>query len=292
MRLWLPFLAVVLAASPGATEEPLDCYVSIPPLAYLVDRIGGSQVRTHVLAADGQDPHLMEPVPRHVMELGKADIFFTVGLPLETSVLDRLRPLPARLKLVDTLKGIGRRHATHAPHDHDACRHGPGAEDPHVWLSPRNMRQIARNVADGLLAIESVDAAPVRTNVLDLARELVALEDRIRNTLQPHEGKAIYVFHPAFGYFADAFGLVQRPVEVQARRPTPRQLAAITGEARARGVRVLFVQPQFDRKSAETVARAIGGTVESLDPLARDVPANLQHICDAIDRALRREAGP
>jgi zinc transport system substrate-binding protein len=75
------------------------------------------------------------------------------------------------------------------------------------------------------------------------------------------------VFHPAWGYFADAYGLTQIPIENEGKRPGPRSLNALIEQARREGIRVVLVQPQFDRRAAEQVADAIGGRVIAIDPL-------------------------
>ena len=84
------------------------------------------------------------------------------------------------------------------------------------------------------------------------------------------------VFHPAFGYFTDTYDLVQEAVEIEGKSPRPRQLANLIGQARKDGVKVIFVQPQFDPRSAETIARAVGGRVVSIDPLAENILQNIQ----------------
>ena len=90
-------------------------------------------------------------------------------------------------------------------------------------------------------------------------RELDGLDARIRRALRPFRGQTFYVFHPAFGYFADAYGLRQKSVETEGKSPTPRQLLALIKQARAEGVKIIFLQPQFDRRAADAVATALGG---------------------------------
>jgi zinc transport system substrate-binding protein len=100
------------------------------------------------------------------------------------------------------------------------------------------------------------------------------------------KGKTFMVFHPSFGYFADAYGLRQEPIELEGKNPTGRQLAEIIRRAREERIRVIFVQPQFSRKSAEVVARSVGAVVMPIDPLARDYLANLERIAETIAKGL------
>ena len=95
-------------------------------------------------------------------------------------------------------------------------------------------------------------------------------------------GETFYVYHGAFAYFADAYGLEQKAIEVTGRSPTPKQLAALAGQAKEEGGTIVFVQPQFDQSSAVSLAETIGGTVQELDPLEKDVIGNLRTIASAI----------
>ena len=107
--------------------------------------------------------------------------------------------------------------------------------------------------------------------------------------MEPYLGATFFVYHPAFGYFADAYGLYQEPVETGGQSPTPKALTAFIENAKKEGAKVIFVQPQFDQRNAETVAKAIGGKVVPLDPLAEDVLGNLKTIADSIATALPKE---
>ena len=95
------------------------------------------------------------------------------------------------------------------------------------------------------------------------------------------------VFHPAWGYFARAYGLQQVPIEIEGKNPKPALLKELIVHAREKGIRVVFVQPQFSTKSAEIVAREIGGRVAFADPLAEDWLANLAAVAAGFRAALR-----
>ena len=116
--------------------------------------------------------------------------------------------------------------------------------------------------------------------------ELTGLDTEIREKLLPFKGSRFCVFHPSFGYFAEAYGLTQIPVELDGKSPSPRQLVALIEQAKGDGVKVVFVQKQFPAESARAIADAIGGTVAQLDPLAEDSVANLRLITESIVQAL------
>jgi zinc transport system substrate-binding protein len=177
------------------------------------------------------------------------------------------------------------RHDDH-DHDHD---HAHGEADPHVWLSPRNAKILAANTAAALRELDPAHAADYDANLETLHADLDALDARVAKALGPLRGQTLLVYHPAFGYFADAYGLRQEPVEVEGKEPTARQLAALIDEAKRDGVRVIFVQKQFSVQSASALAEAIGGAVVPVDPLAYDYLANLEGLADQVAEALRKE---
>jgi zinc transport system substrate-binding protein len=257
----------------------METFAGIPPLAWLVERIGGDHVHVEVLVQPGREPHTFEPTPRQVMALGRARLFFKVGMPFESRLVERMARGPGGLTVVDATEGIVKRTMVE---DHDEDAAGP---DPHVWLSPPLLRTMAANVASALAGADPFHAADYRRRQADLATQIDAVHARIQQRLAPFRGQRFYVFHPAFGYFAEAYHLVQEPVEIEGKSPTPRQLFALVRQARSDGVRVIFLQPQFDPSSARAVARAIGGVVLPLDDLAKDVLVNLSDMAEKIAAA-------
>lgn len=200
----------------------------------------------------------------------------------------------------------GHEHDAHG-HDHDAHKHdahdhdahaeahakAPAAHehtglDPHVWLAPEPAKVIARNTFDALAAIFPDKEAEFRANLDAFLAEIDSLDARIREILTPipPEKRRFLVFHPSWGYFADAFDLEQLPIEVEGKEPGPAELARIVKRARDEGIAVVFVQPQFSATSAQVAAREIGGRVEKLDPLAEDWADNLERAAAAFQKAL------
>ena len=118
------------------------------------------------------------------------------------------------------------------------------------------------------------------------AADLDRVDREIARTLAPLKGREILVFHPAYGYFAHAYGLKQTAIEVEGKEPSAAHLAAVVERARQTGVKVIFVQPQFSTAGAQAIAKEIGGAVVPLDPMARDVLANLETMAETIKTSL------
>ena len=281
----LPCWATSTLAAPA---KKVRIFVTVPPQAYLAERIGGEAVEVHTLVGKGQDPHTFEPTPRQAAALAGASLFFTVDIPFEKRLAAKIAAGNRHLLIVDSTRGMVRlpteeaHHETHAKEDH-----ADNEADPHLWLAPDNLRIMAANMAAALSSVMPERKEALHKNLAALQSEISALNKRLTTTLAPHRGKTFYVFHPAFAYFAQAYGLKQKAVEISGKSPTPRQLSALIRQAREDRVRTIFVQPQFDRKSADTVAQAINGTVASIDPLDREVLRNLAAIAAAIDQSLK-----
>ncbi|MBN1341644.1 MAG: zinc ABC transporter substrate-binding protein [Phycisphaerae bacterium] len=271
------------------TDATLAVYVSIPPQKYFVRRIGGDHVNVSVLLAPGQSPHTYEPTPKEMVRLSQARAFFRVGLPFEKHVVEKIAQAMKNLTIVDTRKGIELLAAAEHEHDDDAhpdhAHHHP-EQDPHTWMNPRLAKVQADTIRDALCEIDPANAPTYRGNCSALLAELDAADAKIAKALAPLRGKEFYVFHPAFGYFAQAYGLKQVAIESGGKQPTAKQLTNLIDRAKAAGVKLIFVQPQFDRRNAETVAHAIGGAVVPLDPLAEDYVQNLLHVAATVQKTL------
>ena len=274
-----------VARSAAPATDKVGVFVSVPPHAYLVERIGGQNVKVDVLVQSGQEPHTFEPTPRQVAALSKASLFFMVGMPYEKALIAKIPAGHEGLSVVDTMASF------RDPTDPALPQENPNGEkvkDPHVWLSPALLRIQAENIAKALAKTDPGRAENYEMNLTKFCEDLDATDQRVRSILGPFQGRSFYVFHPAFGHFAEAYGLRQEAVEVEGKEPSPRQLRNLIGRAKREKARAIFVQPQFDTKSAKAVAEAIGGAVVLLDPLAKDALKNLEDIAEKLQSALKR----
>lgn len=285
-------LCLVSGACRPAARQPSDAsrvavVVGIPPLAYLVERVGGAHVQVSVLIEPGRSPHSFDPTPKQMVGISRARLFFAAGMPFERRLLPRIADAANSIEIIDTSAGIERRRmapSREAIHEHD---HEAGSADPHIWLDPRLAKAQARHICDALQRVDPANAETYRSNLRALSADLDALDARLRAALAPFKGERILVFHPAYGYFTDAYGLRQLPVEIEGKSPGGKALAALTEQAKAEHVSVLFVQPQHSSRSAAAIAEEIGAKLATLDPLSRDYIANMESMAAAIQAALK-----
>ena len=261
----------------------------LPPVASIAARIAGESATVISILPQGRTPHDFTPRTETIRSVSNSRIFLSAGLPFENKIARFMKDNGK--DICDVTNGIKRLAffdgGDHLHHHHDGCTHDD--YDPHVWLSPANAVIIAANVAEQLSVIDPLHKDDYQRNFEILKNELQELDRNISQRLAPHKGKTFFVYHPAFGYFADAYGLKQRAIELNGREATAVQLATITREAKKAGVSVIFVQEQFNPGSAQALARQIGGDVAPLDPLANDLISNFKKIADSLERGFESQ---
>lgn len=288
--------AFVLGGSllPASGAEKLRIFVPVLPYEYLFERIGGDRIEVSAIVQEGGDCHNYSPSPRQVADIARSNLLFAGGLsfeanfyvavgdgengPKEFNLLEGLELLEGTCSECASAAAEGKEAHAHE-HEHEE-------KDAHVWLSPRVLLHQADRVAAILKQHLPTDATPaIDANLASLKTELTALNEELKTQLAPKKGRAFYVYHGAFAYFAQDYGLVQKAIEIGNRKPSPKQVAAIAKQAKEEGVTTVFVQPQFDQSSAASLAETIGGSVQMLDPLEKDVIANLRAIAKTIAEA-------
>jgi zinc transport system substrate-binding protein len=288
-------LLLVTGCGPAPQKEPSDgrvpVIVGIPPLKYLVEQIGGDRVKVDVLVQPGQDPHTFDPSPRQIVAIGRATLFFKIDMPFEAVVLQKVSEGNKRLTVVDVANGIAKlplagpscKNGGHDGH----MEHRDDQLDPHVWLSPPLLKTMAANVATALCQADPAHANDYRRNLASLNRRLDTLHQQVGQKLASYRGRAFYVFHPGFAYFAQAYGLKEESVQVGGQEPSTKELFGLIEKARAEGVKTVFVQPEFDPQSVKSVADSLGGQVVQINGLAENVIADIEDIAVKIEKAMR-----
>ncbi len=153
--------------------------------------------------------------------------------------------------------------AAHKDHE------GEDGFDPHIWTSPLNAFKIAENIYRGLVFANPEEVEIYRKNYLELLRGIAKLDEELWKRSKSVRGMKFLVFHPAWSYFARDYGLIQVPVEQEGKEPKGAQLSRLIEDAKKEGIKVLFVSPQHSKRSAKTIADAIGAKIVEIDPLSK-----------------------
>lgn len=293
------FPMICLAADKGK----LPVFVSIVPQQYFVQQIGKDLVDVQVMVKPGANPATYEPRPQQMADLSKTKVYFAIGVPFENAWLGRIADSNPNMRVIHTERGIEKlAMKAHHHHDdpaehHDGEHHGEAAHDeghhehaaldPHIWLSPPLVKIQARNILTALQEADPAHRSVYEANFKAFTARIDQLDTDLKNILAGKKGLQFMVFHPAWGYFADAYGLKQLPIEIEGKAPKPAQLKELIQHAREDGIKMIFVQPQFSSQSAEVVAREIDGQVAFVDPLAEDWMANLRQVAVKFQAALK-----
>ncbi len=281
-------VALFLGCGGPAPDGRIEVAVSVPPQAYFVDRLGGDRVSVTVMVPPGSSPDTYEPSPRQVLQLDRARLYVEVGLadfPFERRTIAAAVERRPRLEVADMSRGI-ELAPLDGPSAADGRRAAPQPLDPHIWLSPANVARGAGIIAEGLVRADPPGAEIYRRNLAGFRAEIDALDREIETTLAGLAGRKFFVYHPAWGYFARRYGLVQVAIEAEGKDPSPARLVELIEQARAERVRAVFVQRGFSERSARVLAAEIGAPVVALDPLAYDWPASLREAAAALRAAL------
>ena len=281
-------LIIFLYSPQEASARPLRVFVSILPQKYFAEKIGGDLVDVAVMVEPGANPQTYEPKPKQMLALAKTSIYLAIGVPFETTWLAKIAATNPNMLVVHTDAGIKKipMMAHHRESELEEDRHG--IQDPHVWLSPPLVIIIAENMLQAFIKVDPAHRLIYEKNHNSFVKELVVLDAEIRATFRG-KGKAVefMVFHPAWGYFAQAYGLEQVPIELEGKQPKAAELQRLIQYAKQRGIKVIFAQPQFSRQAAQAITESIGGQIVLADPLAADWDRNLRQVASKFKDALK-----
>jgi zinc transport system substrate-binding protein len=230
----------------------------------------------------GASPENYAPTPQIMEELSQARVYFAIGVPAETDgIMPRLQTDYADLKIVDL--------ADQVDSVYPALEMAPGKTDPHRWMSPRRVQEMAKIIASELSTLDPDNAQVYEKNAEAFQEELSQLDTEIKETLAGVTGKSFIVYHPALGYLASDYGLNMISLEAEGKEADPQRLQNVIDQAKKEKIKVIFYQAEMDSKQAQTLAEELGGKAELIAPLSPDYIDNLKKIADTFARVLQEQ---
>ncbi|MFG6204425.1 zinc ABC transporter substrate-binding protein ZnuA [Pseudomonas retamae] len=268
----------------GSAQAEVKVLTSIKPLQLIAAAVQDGVAVPEVLLPPGASPHNYALRPSDVRKVQSVDLLYWIGPDME-GFLPRVlngRKLPS--VAVQDLPGLKLRHFaednhSHAEetddHDHD---HRPGSLDAHLWLSPVNARVIADKMAADLSTADPTNAERYQHNAKAFDERLDALDQRLKKRLANVEGKPYFVFHEAFDYFEDAYGLKHAGVFAVAAevQPGAQHVAAMRTRLQEVGKTCVFSEPPLRPRLAETLVAGLPVKLAELDALGGYTPATAQ----------------
>ncbi len=245
--------------------------VSILPQADFVEHVGGDNVEVIVMIPPGANPATYEPTASQLKSVSGATMYVKVGsgLPFEEVWLEKIGSANPDMLMVDTSEGVNLI---------------PG--DPHIWLSPRSAVVQVENIYRGLVQVDQDNSEYYYRNKEQYIHDLQVLDNDIIESLSDFEDRTFMVFHPSWGYFARDYDLTMIAVEIEGKEPSAGDMVHLIENAKENNIKIIFVQPQFSTKSAEVIAKEIGGSVVAVDPLPQDYITNLRIVSNTFAQSL------
>lgn len=247
--------------------------VSILPQRYFVERIAGDFVKVNVMIPPGANPAVSDLSTEQLKALHNSSIYFAVGyLPFELSNLYPFLEKQKEVLLVKQSVGMDL-EAGSCNHGHDHgygdCSH-EGGFDPHVWMSPRYAKMMVRTMLDVLAAKFPDQKEFFEKNYRRFKSEIDSIDQEARRIIPEKKNKTFLIYHPALTYFARDYGMEQISIEDEGKEPNPAHIKEVIDTCRAKGIRIVFIQNQFDVANAKSIAKEINGEVITIDPLSPD----------------------
>ncbi len=262
-----------LKQKPPVQTNQILVAATIPPLGDMVWQIAGADSGLVVMTIlpSGASPHTYEPTPEDIRELQNTRLIFTIGHGLDNWTQTLTANLP-QAKIITMDQGLNLREHDHGHDDEGAV---PGEEepdnnmDPHYWLSVKNAKIMAGNIAQALINLDPVHERLYAENLAAYMEELDYTDEAIKNKFRDFTKRDILTYHNAWGYFAADYDLnVIGAFEVNpGQEPTIEQLTDLQTKIKAHKINTIFLEPQLSEQVAKPFSQDLGLKTAILDPL-------------------------
>ena len=258
----------------GSADSKIRIMTATTDLASLAQEIGGDKVDVEAVARGYQDPHFVDPKPSFLLKLSKAELLIVVGLELEIGWLPPLITQSSNPRIQ-----VG------APGYFDASRFARILElptgqvtraegdvhplgNPHYWLDPDNGLRIAKGIQNKISEMRPNDAAYFAERYDAFAQRLKQSDQQWQAQMKLYAGRKVVTYHRSWPNFAEHFGLnVVGYVEPRPGiPPSPQHTVELIGQMKRDAVKVIMVEPYFDLKTPNSIARDTGAVVVVLMP--------------------------
>jgi zinc transport system substrate-binding protein len=243
-----------------------------------VKKIAGDDFEINLLIPPGSSPAAYTLLPSQLKDIARSAIWFRIGyIGFEHSWKDKISQANSQMKVVNISEGldlIAENKEQHGDHVH------MDGIDPHVWLSPVLVKQMAKRILDELIVLKPEKTAEYTENYMRFVEECDQLNTELKNKLKAYQGRKFIVFHPSLSYYAREYGLDQYSLESGGKEPTPQHLRNVVDLARKENIKIIYIQSEFDREHARVFANEIGGDIIPVWPLNPEWADNLRKMTD------------
>ncbi|MEG1528150.1 MAG: zinc ABC transporter substrate-binding protein [Clostridia bacterium] len=249
--------------------------VSILPLANFVRNICGDTVEIITLIPSGASPENYSPKPQTIAKAEDSLIYFAIGVPTEVAnILPRLN----LDNIVHLEEAVDAKYPDLMLGDQ---------RDPHIWLSIKRAKVMVDTICLQMCKLLPINTDFYQQNAKEYLTKLDEVDKRLHSLLDNLIEKTFIVYHPAFAYLADDYGLTMLALEEDGKPATLEKLTQKVDNAKKLNIKVIFYQEEIDSSQAQTFADEIGGRAIKLSPLAEDYLANMVKLAEAIEDATK-----
>lgn len=282
------FIGLLFLASCGGNHAKMSdnrpvLMVSIEPIRYFTEAIVDTLFSVESMVPKGSSPESYDPTPRQLTMLANSEAFLMAGyIGYETTWHNRLKSNAPNVPFHNLSEGMQLIYTKESHHhEHGAHQHAHAAGiEPHTWTSPQGAMNMVKNIANILCQIDTTHQAFFRHRADSLLLHLKQLDRQLSETFSADsQVPAFLIYHPSLSYLARDYNLKQLCIEEEGHEPSAAHIKALIDHCRNENVRTIFIQPEFDRKHAEAIAKEIGGVeVVEINPLAYEWEEELMRI--------------
>lgn len=248
--------------------------VTIVPQETFVNAIAGDAVEIITMVPPGSSPETYEPTPQQMVEFSKASIYFAIGIAVEET---KVFPSIGEIPVIDLAEAV-REEYPDRMFDEDE-------RDEHIWLSPKRVKIMVQAMTDELIRLMPENKDAFQKNSQTYLELLDDLDQELVEIFAEMSPKIFIVYHPAFGYIAEDYGLEMVALEEEGKESTPQQLQSVVDLAKEQELKSIFYQQEVDSRQATSFAEEIKGSAVQLSPLSADYVENMKAMALAIAEA-------
>lgn len=284
MRKIVALITVILFASCVGkvnNEKPIVA-VSIAPLGYIVEQIADSTVHILVTVPETTSPETYEMTAKQMAQISDAQLYFAIGLiDFEQQLGAKIQSIAPKTQYVNLSQNMTLLEGS-CGHDHGDGHNHDHLVDPHVWLSPRLMRQIAGDIVK-LLCEKNPNLAELYGENYDkLVMKIDSLDSVLANKFDSCKSKSFAIVHPSLTYFAKDYGLNQISIEQDGKEPSVLKIKQVIDSLTLYNVKQILYSRQNPNATAQQVASQIGADVVEYDPLSGAWYDNIVYLSDVL----------
>lgn len=289
-KVTLLFLCLVLAVAFCACAENLDrqtdkitVAVGIVPEATFLEKVSGDLVNIVTLIPPGNSPANYQPTAAEMQALSDAAVYFAMQTPTEeANILPKVYDFNKNIIIVNLRDSVSKTYPLRTIDGHEYSDEHVQSADPHIWLSPKRAAVIVQTIAVELSRLDEQNSKTYMDNAQKYIAELNELDEEIREITEGLENKSFMLYHGAYGYFADDYGLKMISLESDGKPATAAGMQSVIEQAKTESITTVFYQTEFDDRQARTIADEIGGTVLKAAPLSPDYIESLRNFANAL----------